>query len=165
MLGQDLDLGNSLLSLQVCILKPPIKTWNIKDISFLSPFFDSQVKEGLAEVQKTLKVGDVQDFSNFMSAVIDKKAFDRISGYIDHAKSSPNTKIVAGGTYDESVGYYIQPTVVETTSKDDRIFKEEIFGPVVTAFVYPDSQAKTIVDHIGKDTPYALTGAIYSQDQ
>merc|ERR1711988_237872 len=124
-----------------------------------------QVKEGLAETQKTLKVGDVQDFSNFMSAVIDKKAFDRISGYIDHAKSSPNTKIVAGGTYDESVGYYVQPTVVETTSKDDRIFKEEIFGPVVTAFVYPDSQAKTIVDHIGQDTPYALTGAIYSQDQ
>ena len=85
-------------------------------------FFYSQVKEGLAETQKTLKVGDVQDFSNFMSAVIDKKAFDRISGYIDHAKSSPNTKIVAGGTYDESVGYYVQPTVVETTSKDDRIF-------------------------------------------
>ena len=136
------------------------KSWNIKDILFYS-----QVKEGLAETQKTLKVGDVQDFSNFMSAVIDKKAFDRISGYIDHAKSSPNTKIVAGGTYDESVGYYVQPTVVETTSKDDRIFKEEIFGPVVTAFVYPDSQAKTIVDHIGQDTPYALTGAIYSQDQ
>ena len=124
-----------------------------------------QVKEGLVETQKTLKVGDVQDFSSFMSAVIDKKAFDRISGYIDHAKSSPNTKIVAGGTYDESVGYFIQPTVVETSSKDDRIFKEEIFGPVVTAYVYPDSQAKNIVDHIGKDTPYALTGALYSQDQ
>ena len=63
------------------------------------------------------------------------------------------------------MGYFIQPTVVETSSKDDRIFKEEIFGPVVTAFVYPDSQAKAIVDHIGKDTPYALTGALYSQDQ
>ena len=110
-------------------------------------------------------MGDVADFSNFMSAVIDKKAFDRISGYVNHAKSGPNTKIVAGGNCDESVGYFIEPTVVETSSKDDRIFKEEIFGPVVTAFVYKDSEAMNIVNGIGKDTPYALTGAIYSQDQ
>lgn len=123
------------------------------------------MKEGLVEVQKTLKMGDVADFSNFMSAVIDKKAFDRISGYVNHAKSGPNTKIVAGGNCDESVGYFIEPTVVETSSKDDRIFKEEIFGPVVTAFVYKDSEAMNIVNSIGKDTPYALTGAIYSQDQ
>jgi len=124
-----------------------------------------QVKEGLAEVQKTLKVGDVQEFDTFMSAVIDKKAFDRISGYIKHAKSGPNTKIVAGGDFDESHGYFIQPTVVETTSRDDRIFKEELFGPVVTAFVYKDNQAMDVVNQIGKDTPYALTGAMYSQDQ
>ena len=125
----------------------------------------SQVKEGLVEVQKTLKMGDVSDFSNFMSAVIDKKAFDRISGYIQHAKTGPNTKIVAGGNCDESVGYFIEPTVVETTSKDDKIFKEELFGPVVTAFVYKDSDASSMIHQIGKDTPYALTGAIYSEDQ
>lgn len=110
-------------------------------------------------------MGDVRDFENFMSAVIDKTAFDRISGYIKHAKSGPNTKIVAGGNFDDSVGYFIEPTVVETSSKDDKIFKEELFGPVVTAFVYKDADAKKIVDQIGKDTPYALTGAIYSQDQ
>jgi len=124
-----------------------------------------QVKEGLVEVQKTLKMGDVSDFSNFMSAVIDKKAFDRISGYIQHAKTGPNTKIVAGGNCDESVGYFIEPTVVETTSKDDKIFKEELFGPVVTAFVYKDADATSMIHQIGKDTPYALTGAIYSEDQ
>merc|ERR1711962_358637 len=124
-----------------------------------------QVKEGLVEVQKTLKMGDVADFGNFMSAVIDQKAFDRISGYIKHAKSGPNTKIVAGGNCDDSVGFFIEPTVVETSSKDDKIFKEELFGPVVTAFVYKDADATNIVNQIGKDTPYALTGAIYSEDQ
>merc|ERR1711981_1033987 len=124
-----------------------------------------QVKEGLVEVQKTLKMGDVSDFGNFMSAVIDQRAFDRISGYLKDAKSGPNTKIVVGGNFDDSVGYFIEPTVVETTSKDDRIFKEELFGPVVTAFVYKDADAMNMVNEIGKDTPYALTGAIYSEDQ
>ena len=100
-----------------------------------------------------------------MSAVIDGKSFARIKSYIDHAKSGPNTKIVAGGTYDDSVGYFVQPTVVETSSTEDRIFKEEIFGPVVTAFVYPDSQTEAMLGHVVKDTPYALTGAIFSQDQ
>lgn len=117
------------------------------------------------EVQKTLKMGDVSDFSNFMSAVIDKKAFDRISGYIKDAKSGPDTKIVVGGGFDESVGYFIEPTVVETTSKDAKIFKEELFGPVVTAFVYKDADAMKMVDQLGKDTPFALTGALYSEDQ
>merc|ERR1719471_2502196 len=124
-----------------------------------------KVKEGLAETQKSLKVGTPLEFDTFMSAVIDGKSFARIKSYIDHAKSGPNTKIVAGGTYDDSVGYFVQPTVVETSSTEDRIFKEEIFGPVVTAFVYPDSQTEAMLGHVVKDTPYALTGAIFSQDQ
>ena len=74
-------------------------------------------------------------------------------------------QIIAGGNFDDSVGYFIEPSVVETSDKNDKIFKEELFGPVVTAFVYKDSQAKDIIENIGKDTPYALTGAIYSQDQ
>ena len=74
-------------------------------------------------------------------------------------------QIIAGGNFDDSVGYFIEPSVVETSDKNDKIFKEELFGPVVTAFVYKDSQAKDIISNIGKDTPYALTGAIYSQDQ
>ena len=76
-----------------------------------------------------------------------------------------NSIIVAGGGFDESVGYFIEPTVVETTSKDAKIFKEELFGPVVTAFVYKDADAMKMVDQLGKDTPYALTGALYSEDQ
>ena len=110
-------------------------------------------------------MGTPLEFDTFMSAVIDGKSFARIKSYIDHAKSGPNTKIVAGGTYDDSVGYFVQPTVVETSSTEDRIFKEEIFGPVVTAFVYPDSQTEAMLGHVVKDTPYALTGAIFSQDQ
>ena len=100
-----------------------------------------------------------------MSAVIDAKSFERCKNYIEHAKSSPNTNIVVGGTYDDSVGYFIQPTVVETTSVKDKIFHEEIFGPIVTAFVYPDNKATEMLESAVNDTPYALTGAIYSQDQ
>jgi len=124
-----------------------------------------QVKEGLAETQKSLKVGTPLEFDTFMSAVIDGKSFNRIKGYIDHAKSGPNTSIVAGGTYDDSVGYFVQPTVIQTTSTEDPCFKEEIFGPVLSAFVYPDSQTESMLNHVIKDTPYALTGAIFSQDQ
>jgi 1-pyrroline-5-carboxylate dehydrogenase len=124
-----------------------------------------QVKEGLIEVQKSLKMGDVQEYDTFMSAVIDKKAFDRVSGYIKDAKAGPNTKIVVGGGFDDSVGYFIEPTVVETSTPTDKIFREELFGPVVTAFVYKDADTKKVLHQVGVDTPFALTGAIYSQDQ
>ena len=127
--------------------------------------FIYQIKEGLIETQKSLKVGPVTEFDTFMSAVIDKTSFDRNKSYIDHAKSGPNTKIVAGGTYDDSVGYFIQPTVVETTSTKDKIFGNEIFGPVVTAYVYKDKDAKAMLNTVIEDAPYALTGAVYSQDQ
>jgi len=124
-----------------------------------------KVKEGLIEKHKTLKVGDVENFENFMSAVIDKKSFDRISGYINHAKQSPNTTIVAGGNCDESVGYFVEPTIVETTTPKDKIFSEEIFGPVVTAYVYKDADLMKTLNGVATDTPYALTGAIFSQDE
>jgi len=124
-----------------------------------------QIKEGLIETHKTIKMGPVTEFDSFMSAVIDKKSFDRISGYIEHAKHSPNCTIVAGGGYDDSVGYFVQPTIVHTTTPEDRIFKEEIFGPVVTVYVYPDQDAESTMRSIGEHTPYALTGAMYCHDQ
>jgi len=124
-----------------------------------------KIKEGLVEKQKTLKMGDVEDFSNFMSAVIDKKSFDRVSGYIKHAKASPNTSIVAGGNFDESVGYFVEPTVVETSTPTDKIFHEEIFGPVVTAYVYKDADTLSTLQSVATHTPYALTGALFSQDE
>merc|ERR1712141_366148 len=89
-----------------------------------------EVKEGLVETQKSLKMGPATEADSFMSAVIDRKAFDRISGYIEHAKASPNCNIVAGGGYDDSVGYFVEPTIVQTTTPKDKIFQEEIFGPV-----------------------------------
>jgi len=124
-----------------------------------------KIKESLVEKQKTLKMGDVEEFGNFMSAVIDQKSFDRVSGYIKHAKSSPNTTIVAGGNFDDSVGYFVEPTVVETTTPKDKIFHEEIFGPVVTAYVYKDSDCMSTLESVAADTPYALTGALFSQDE
>ena len=83
-------------------------------------------------------MGSATEADSFMSAVIDRKALNRISGYINHAKTSPNFSIVAGGGYDDSVGYFIEPTIVQTTTPMDRIFQEEIFGPLVTVYVYPD---------------------------
>jgi len=124
-----------------------------------------EVKEGLVETQKSLKMGPATEADSFMSAVIDRKAFDRISGYIEHAKASPNCSIVAGGGYDDSVGYFIEPTVVQTTTPMDKIFQEEIFGPVVTVYVYPDKDCRTTLESIQSHSPYALTGALYCQDQ
>jgi len=124
-----------------------------------------QIKKGMVATQKTLKMGSVTESDSFMSAVIDKKSFDRITGYIDHAKSSPNTTIVAGGGYDESVGYFVEPTIVQTTSTDDKILREEIFGPVLTVYVYKDEEVLENLKSIGTHSPYALTGALYCHDQ
>lgn len=124
-----------------------------------------KVKEGLLARQKELKVGDVQEFDTFMAAVIDEKAFDRISGYIEHAKSSKNLSILAGGKYDKSKGFFIEPTIVQTTDPKDKIMHEEIFGPVLTVYVYPDGDIDKVVNLTDTTTPYALTGAIFAQDQ
>lgn len=124
-----------------------------------------KVKEGFIATQKQLKVGDVREFDSFTSAVIDEKAFNRISSYIDHAKSSPNLFIVAGGKCDNSVGYFIEPTIVETKDPHDRIMTEEIFGPVLTVYVYPDEKVDEMIELTSTSTPYALTGAIFAKDQ
>jgi len=124
-----------------------------------------QIKEGLIATQKSLKMGSVTDTDNFMSAVIDRKSFDRVTGYIKHAKSSPNCSIVAGGGYDDSVGFFVEPTIVETNTPTDKIFGEEIFGPLVSVYVYPDSEAKETMKNIIKHAPYSLTGALYCHDQ
>lgn len=124
-----------------------------------------EIKEGLVATQAGLKMGPVTEADSFMSAVIDRKSFDRITGYIEHAKSSPNCSIVAGGGYDDSVGFFIEPTVVETTTPEDKIFQEEIFGPLVTVYVYKDAAVKETMQDIIKHSPYSLTGALYCQDQ
>ncbi|XP_071872389.1 delta-1-Pyrroline-5-carboxylate dehydrogenase 1 [Bombus fervidus] len=124
-----------------------------------------KIKEGLLSLRDALKIGDVRDFTVFTGAVIDATAFKRISGYIKHATKSPNLKIIGGGKYDDSVGYFIDPTIVETKDPTDKIITEEIFGPVLTIYVYKDSNLDETMKLVESSTPYALTGSIFSQDE
>ena len=123
----------------------------------------AEVRDRAVAMLAEIKVGDIQDFRNFMGAVIDKKAFDSITSYIDHAKA--NARIVSGGTYDMSKGYFIQPTLVETSEAGYKLLCEEIFGPVVTAYVYDDAKWAETLQVVNSTSPYALTGAIFSQDR
>lgn len=124
-----------------------------------------KVKEGLIREQQKLTVGDVSDFKTFMGAVIDEKAFNRIKSYIDHAKSSQNLKILAGGGYDCSKGYFIEPTIVQSIDPKDKIMVEEIFGPVLSIYVYPDKDVYQTMQLVGSSTQFALTGAIFANDE
>lgn len=113
----------------------------------------------------TIKMGPTEDFSNFVNAVIDEKAFDKIAGYIDYIKSQDDAEIVAGGNYDKSTGYFIEPTVVVTSNAKFRTMCEEIFGPVVTIYTYEAHEFETTLSLIDETSEYALTGAILSQDR
>src|SRR5262249_14058722 len=110
-----------------------------------------------------IKMGDIQDFRNFMGAVIDKRAFEKISGYIEHARKSAT--IVAGGKVDGSTGYFVGPTLIETNDPGYRLLCEEIFGPVVTAYVYDDAKWSETLGVVDSTSPYALTGAVFAQDR
>lgn len=116
------------------------------------------------EVNK-IKVGDVEDFSNFMGAVISRKAFDKITGYIDYAKEADDAEIIAGGTYDDSTGYFVDPTVIVTSDPKFKTMEEEIFGPVLTIYVYEDDDFEKTLDLCDSTSPYALTGAIWARDR
>jgi 1-pyrroline-5-carboxylate dehydrogenase len=124
-----------------------------------------KVKSRLLEEIETVRVGDVCDFGNFMGAVIDGKAFESISGYIEFARSDPDHEILCGGTYDDSEGYYIRPTVVEAKDPRSKLMCEEVFGPVVTVYVYPAEEYEKTLDLCNTTSPYALTGAIFAQDR
>lgn len=124
-----------------------------------------QIKAGLIETQATLKIDDPTNFKSFASAVIDDKAFARIKSYIDHAKSSSNTTIIAGGTYDDSKGYFVQPTIVESKDPLDKIMTEEIFGPVLSIYVYKNKDLDAAMKLVGSSTAFALTGAVFGQDR
>lgn len=100
-----------------------------------------------------------------MAAVIDDVAFARIKSYIDHARNSSNLEILGGGGYDDSKGYFIEPTIVETKDPLDKIMTEEIFGPVLTIYVYNDKDLKKTLELVGSSTKFALTGAVFAQDE
>lgn len=124
-----------------------------------------QIKPELLKLRDSLKVGDVTDFSSFYSAVIDDKAFARIKSYIDHARSSKNLEILGGGQYDDSEGYFVQPTIVEAKDPLDKIMTEEIFGPVLSIYVYKDKDLDKALELVGSSTKFALTGAVFAQDE
>ena len=114
---------------------------------------------------KTIKMGSPIDFNNFMTAVIHKDAFKRISSYIDYAKKSEECKIIHGGNYDDSVGYFVEPTIILTTNHQFKTMQEEIFGPVVTLYIYDDNKWSNMLDIVDNTSDYALTGAFISQDE
>lgn len=124
-----------------------------------------QVKKGLVDDIKSLKIGPTEDFSNFINAVIDEKSFDKLAKYIDEAKKSPEIEVIAGGTYDKSKGWYIHPTVLLTKDPMYVTMCEELFGPVLTVYVYQDEQYEKTLDLVDQTGTYALTGAIFAQDR
>jgi len=112
-----------------------------------------------------IKMGPTTDFSNFVSAVVDKAAFATITEYIDYAKQAKDGDIIIGGGYDDSVGYFIEPTVILAKTPNFRTMEEEIFGPVITLYVYPDDQYEQALELCDQTSPYALTGAIFATER
>lgn len=124
-----------------------------------------QIKENICEMTNDIQVGDVADAGNFMNAVIDEKAFDNIQSYIEYAKNSPDATILAGGECDKSEGYFIRPTIVQTTNPHFKLMEEEIFGPVLCVYVYDDEKLDEALDLCDHTSPYGLTGAVFSNDR
>lgn len=123
----------------------------------------SDVRDRIVSMIDEIKMGDVRDFGNFMGAVIDRHAFDKITGYIEYARA--NATITAGGASDASRGYFIRPTLVETQDPAFKTLCEEIFGPVVTAYVYDDAKWVETMALVDRTSPYALTGAVFAEDR
>lgn len=125
----------------------------------------SETKRLILEKASEIKVGDVTDFNNFVNAVIDESAFNRIMGYINYAKEASDAEIIFGGEGDKSVGYFIKPTIIETDNPLFKSMQEEIFGPVMTIYVYEDDKFEETLKLCDSTSPYALTGAIFSNDK
>ncbi|MGK5084909.1 L-glutamate gamma-semialdehyde dehydrogenase [Bdellovibrionota bacterium FG-1] len=124
-----------------------------------------KVEERMSADLKSMKMGDVRDFGNFVNAVIDERSFKNISGYLQHAKESADAKIVIGGKADSSKGYFVEPTVILAERPGYKSMVEEIFGPVLSCYVYDDNKLEEALGICDESSPYALTGAIFSQDR
>jgi 1-pyrroline-5-carboxylate dehydrogenase len=123
------------------------------------------VKKLLVEGIHSFKMGSVEDFGNFINAVIDERSFDKIASYIEGVQKSKDAKIIAGGKYDKTKGYYIHPTVIEALNPKYVTMCEEIFGPVLTIYVYDENRFEETLDLVDTTSPYALTGSIIAQDR
>jgi 1-pyrroline-5-carboxylate dehydrogenase len=123
------------------------------------------VKEQIITDVKSMKMGSPEDFSNFVTAVIHEGSFDKLASFIDQAKKDTDAEIIVGGNYDKSVGYFIEPTVIVTTNPHYATMETELFGPVMTIFVYEDAKWEETLELLDATSPYALTGAVFSQDR
>jgi 1-pyrroline-5-carboxylate dehydrogenase len=124
-----------------------------------------EIKEQVGDMLKTIKMGDPQDFTNFFNAVIDEASFDNIMSYIKYAKEAPDAEIIFGGKGDKSVGYFVEPTVIQTTNPQFKTMAEEIFGPVITIYVYDDNKFEETLELCDRTSPYGLTGSIFAKDR
>jgi len=125
----------------------------------------SRLRDDLVDQTRALPMGDIADFGNFMGAVIDRRAFDRLSGVLDRARTDTGLEIVAGGTADDSEGFFVSPTVLVGDDPEHEIFTTEYFGPVLGVFVYDDADYDAVVRQAADAAPYALTGAVFAQDR
>jgi len=124
-----------------------------------------KLREGLADSIQSISMGDVSDFENFMGAVIDAKAFQKISGYVEGARRSSDAQVLVGGEADDSIGYFIRPTLIHAKKPDYRTMVEEIFGPVVSVYVYPEKQWDATLELVDRTSPYGLTGSVFATDR
>jgi 1-pyrroline-5-carboxylate dehydrogenase len=125
----------------------------------------AELKPMLIENTDKLKMGTTEDFSNFINAVIDRKSFTKLAKYIDEAKAAPDAEVIAGGSYDDTEGYFIRPTIIETSNPKYATMCEELFGPVLTIHVYEDDQFEETMELLDSTSEYALTGSIFAQDR
>ena len=125
----------------------------------------NELKSKYLSELRSVKVGPPDDFSNFMNAVIDKKAFKSITEYIQFAEKSNEAEIISGGTYDDTTGYFISPTTILTTNPNFKTLEEEIFGPVLTIYLYEPSDWYEVLNLIDNTSPYALTGCVMGKDK
>ncbi|MFN8280519.1 MAG: L-glutamate gamma-semialdehyde dehydrogenase [Saprospiraceae bacterium] len=123
------------------------------------------ILRNLSEDLAAMKMGDPENFENFINAVIDEKSFDKITGYIDAAKTSTEAKVILGGNYDKSIGYFIQPTVIQCEQPDYVTMREELFGPVLSVYIYKDQEYARVLELVDNTSDYALTGAIFARDR
>ena len=124
-----------------------------------------KIEKLLNDDLNSIKMGSPEDLSNFVTAVIHEASFDKIVGYIENAKNSKDVEIVFGGNYDKTVGYFIEPTVILTTNPNYETMHTELFGPVITIYLYEDNQYEETLSLIDKTSDYALTGAVFSTDR
>ena len=124
-----------------------------------------QVKNGMLTEMRGMNMGSQEDFESQITAVINQESFKKIAGYLDLAKASKDIEVVAGGGYDDSRGYFVEPTLLRSTDPSHQIMCEEIFGPVLCVYVYPDREFEQILGLVNRTSPYALTGSVFARDR